>query len=133
MSRKTSETLRLPSRQAMGHPIFISVLNKTFRSCRWWANCHHQNVRVINLHRPHFSRGVPAKTAPLPLFRRSHQSPRHGIAMNVAQLFDSLLLGPDIEVIKACLPEAVRLFGATNTEGAPGLAGFARPGNGAAL
>jgi hypothetical protein len=48
--------------------------------------------------------------------------------MYVAQLFNSFVLGPNIEVIKPRLPEAIRLVGNIYTGDAPGLAGFARPG-----
>src|SRR5438445_7032850 len=45
--------------------------------------------------------------------------------MNVAKLFDSLALRPNVKIVKARLPESVR-----NHRGAPGLAALARPGNG---
>src|SRR5260370_10096175 len=42
--------------------------------------------------------------------------------MNVAKLFASLAVRPNVKVVKPCLPESVR-----NHWGAPGLAAFARP------
>ena len=51
--------------------------------------------------------------------------------MNVAQLLDSFLLGPDIEIVEPCLPEAMTLrsFVFIQTWDAPRIAGFARCGN----
>ena len=39
--------------------------------------------------------------------------------MDVAQLFNSLLLRPDVEVVEPCLPEVIRFLGTINTGGAP--------------
>ena len=49
----------------------------------------------------------------------STSPPRHRIAMNVAQLLNSLLLRPNIEIIKPRLPEAIWFSGTINTGGAP--------------
>ena len=49
--------------------------------------------------------------------------------MDVAELLDSLLFRPDIEIIEASLPKSVPVIWSIPTGGAPGLADFARPGN----
>jgi hypothetical protein len=42
------------------------------------------------------------------MLRAIHQSKRHGIAMNVAQLPGKFALAPDVEVVVAGLPERLR-------------------------
>ena len=43
-------------------------------------------------------------TAPVPLFRRQHQTADNGIAMHVTQLLQPLLLREHDEIIEAMLP-----------------------------
>lgn len=45
------------------------------------------------------------ETAPRPIFGFVHQTPPDRVAVDVAQLFDSLLVGPDVEVVIARGPE----------------------------
>ena len=40
----------------------------------------------------------------MPLLGRLHQSPRHRIALDVAQFLNPFLLRTNVEVIKSCLP-----------------------------
>jgi hypothetical protein len=72
------------------------------------ADFHYQNVGVANLHRAHFSEHIEAEAAPFPFFGRVDKSASDRVPMNVAQLLDSLLLSPDIEIIEASLPEVPR-------------------------
>src|SRR6185437_4006169 len=60
---------------------------------------------VIDANQSGFIQPVEAVTAPPPLFRRADQSALHRIVVHVAELLDSFLAGPDVEIIKACLPE----------------------------
>ncbi|PYX32706.1 MAG: hypothetical protein DMG77_02465 [Acidobacteria bacterium] len=48
---------------------------------------------------------IVAKAAPGPVFRVLDQSALHGIAVDVAQLFDALGFGPYVEVVVASLPK----------------------------
>ena len=45
------------------------------------------------------------EAAPLPIFRALHQSPLHGVPMDIAHGFDSMVLGVNQVVIVADLPE----------------------------
>ena len=55
---------------------------------------------------------VMTGAAPLPVFRVLAQSTFHRVAMDVAQLFDALVLAPYVEVVVAGLPEtACRALG----------------------
>ncbi len=51
---------------------------------------------------------ITSVAAPAPLFRRLHQSALYRIAMDVSQLFDSLVLRPNVEIIEARLPDGHR-------------------------
>jgi len=128
MSRKSGETWGTPIRPGDIYSNTNLGIEK-LRSHRTWAHRHHQNVRIVDPHRPRFSTQVPAKAAPSPLLRRLHQPPLHWISVDVPQLLDPLLLRPNVEVIKPRLPKPIRRRTSTQTWGAPGLAGFARPGS----
>ncbi len=91
------------------HTLGVTVI--TFRSRSRWSDFHYHDIRIIDPHRTYLSAQVPSKTAPAPLLRRGYQSACYRIAMDVAQLFNSLLLGPNIKVIKPRLPESVRTRG----------------------
>src|SRR5262245_51281880 len=54
--------------------------------------------------------GVASVAAPVPLFWFFHQSAFHRIAVHVAQLLNVLLLGEDVEVVEAPLPEPWRML-----------------------
>ena len=69
---------------------------------------HMQNITIIDPHQTGFAKGITSKAAPAPLFRRLHQSALYRIAMHVAQLFDSLVLRPNVEIIEARLPDGHR-------------------------
>jgi len=49
--------------------------------------------------------GIRKIAAPLPSFRSAHQSTRHRIAVDIAQLFDALAVGEYIEIVITSLPE----------------------------
>jgi hypothetical protein len=59
----------------------------------------------FNLHHSLHSGNIVTEAAPRPLLRTRHKSSPHRIAMKVPQLLDALSLGPDVEVVIACLPE----------------------------
>jgi hypothetical protein len=61
----------------------------------------------VHRDRTFLAEGVEAEAAPAPLLRALHQSARDRIAMHVAQFLDALLLGPNVEVVEARLPEAL--------------------------
>jgi hypothetical protein len=48
------------------------------------------------------------EAAPRPIFRPCHQSTLDGIAVDVTEFLNKLVLAPDIEVIVASLPEWIR-------------------------
>ena len=52
-----------------------------------------------------FSGGPVEKAAPAPVFGPFGQATSYGIAVDVANLFGEFLLGEDIEVVIAALPE----------------------------
>jgi hypothetical protein len=62
----------------------------------------------LDFHTTIFSRQIVPETRPRPMLRAIHESARHGIAMNVAQLPGKFALAPDVEVVVACLPERLR-------------------------
>jgi hypothetical protein len=59
----------------------------------------------LNFHHSFHSRKIVPEAAPRPLLRTRHQSSPHRIAMDVAQLVDSLGFAPNIEVVVSRLPE----------------------------
>ena len=71
------------------------------------------------------SRNIVKKTTPDPILRIQNQSSLHGIAMHVAQFFNSLLFAPYVEVVIGGLAHLC----ATTNEAAPSL----RLGSGQAL
>jgi hypothetical protein len=74
------------------------------RSCHAIAK---RNLRpsFVHPHRPGFVQKVETITAPTPFLRRIHQAPLYWIAMHIPQLLHALLAGPNVEVVKARLPE----------------------------
>jgi hypothetical protein len=105
MSRKGSETWGTHSfekgkknAESLGHP---STLHSSGES----TNFRHQDIGVVDFDRADLSAEIPAEAAPFPFLRRIDQPARDRIAMNVSQLLDSLLLGPDVEVVKSRLPK----------------------------
>ena len=120
----------------MGHPTPVQPRSH-HPSRRPGTDRHHQNFRVVDPHRACLSTPVPAKAAPAPLFRCGYQSTRDRIAMDIAQLLNSLSFRPHVEVVVPRLPEPMRNGRRVRRRnccgrkwGAPGLAAFARPGNG---
>lgn len=69
---------------------------------------HLQNVIIVDPHQPSLTKGIASKTTPTPVLRLQDQSPRYRIPVHVAQLFDSLLLRPNIEIVEARLPDGRR-------------------------
>jgi hypothetical protein len=59
----------------------------------------------INANQSSFLLRVKGKTAPGPVFRMSHQFSLEGIHVLVLMLLDQLGLTPDVEIVKAGLPE----------------------------
>lgn len=59
----------------------------------------------INSNQPSFLFRVKGKTTPGPVFRMSHQLSLYGIHVHVLKFLDELGLAPDIEIVKAGLPE----------------------------
>ena len=114
--RAPRETLRLRSGQALGHPIPNLQLaiqsfeprprKMIFLSC-WWIDLHHQDICIVNPYRAWLPEAIPAETAPGPLFGGLDQSSFDWVAVDVAQLFDSFVLAPDVEIVEAGLPEVV--------------------------
>src|SRR5579864_5021192 len=112
MSRKTGETWGTPItpiyRTPLSHYRLFFMDYFMIRSCRGRANRHYQNVGIVDPDWTRLSEKIITKTAPGPLLGRSHQAPRHGIPVDVSQLLDSLRVGPNVEIVKARLPETVR-------------------------
>ena len=52
--------------------------------------------------------GIMAKARPRPIPRSFNQATRNRVPAQIAQLFDALLLAPDIEVVLSHLPEGLR-------------------------
>jgi hypothetical protein len=59
----------------------------------------------FDLHRQDFPQRVVAKAAPFPFRSFSHQTPPHGIAMDLLQLLDEFKLVPNVAIVIALLPE----------------------------
>src|SRR5260221_148788 len=71
------------------------------------CNSAHPHLRLlcfIDQHWSPLSQSVMTVTAPVPLFRRQHQTADNGIAMHVTQLLHPLLLCEHDEIVKAMLP-----------------------------
>jgi hypothetical protein len=118
MSRKIGETWGTP---------LLEKPSSFIRSKSRRSNRHDQNVRVIDLHWTFLTIQVIPKAAPRPQLWRGNESALHRIAVNIPQLLDPLLLRPNVEIVKPCLPEPMWIK--RRTWGAPGLAGVARPGH----
>jgi len=79
------------------------------------SNAHLHNFSVVHPHFPLLPIQLIPKAAPWPLFRFIHQTSRHWIAMHVAQLFDALMFGSNVEVVKSRLPNVSRTSGRERT------------------
>jgi PAS domain S-box-containing protein len=81
---------------------------KLIPSC--WVRCssHHQDFSIVDAHRPCLTIAIPTKAAPRPVIRRVYQTALDRIAMHVTKFFDALVFRPNIEIIKAGLPESTR-------------------------
>jgi hypothetical protein len=65
---------------------------------------------VVDPNQSRFSVGIGSVATPPPIFRASHQSAHHRIAMHVPQLLHLFLLAPEIEIIETTLPEPAGEF-----------------------
>jgi len=61
----------------------------------------------FDLNDTRLTRQIMSKAAPGPILRALDQAASDRIAVDVAQLLDTLLLGPDIEIVVALLPEVL--------------------------
>jgi hypothetical protein len=82
-------------------------------------HAHLHKVTIIHSNQSRLSIFVVAKAAPWPLFGLLHRAPLHWIAMHVAQLLHSLVLGPHVEVIEARLAGGPCLGGRSGLGGPP--------------
>src|SRR5208283_4162542 len=64
----------------------------------------------INCNQPRLTLRVERPTAPRPVLRMAHQSARHRVAVHVVQLLSFLPVRVHVEIVKARLPEATRVF-----------------------
>jgi hypothetical protein len=69
------------------------------------SHAHQQNVSIVDADQACLAVLVMAKAAPRPLFRLLDQSALDRIEMHVAQLLNALVLGIDIEIVEARLPD----------------------------
>jgi hypothetical protein len=124
-----------PRFSASGHhgPIQLGASHLTL------CNSAHPHLRLLRFVDQHWSplfQGVMTVTAPVPLFRRQHQTADNRIAMHVTQLLHPLLLREHHEIVETMLSEVEgprRGCGTWDSNpfqnsGGPGLAGVARPG-----
>ena len=66
---------------------------------------HPQNIAIVDPHQPDLAKGIVSKAAPAPC-SGSKTNPRFtGLPCILKQFFDSLTLRPNIEIVKARLPE----------------------------
>jgi len=73
-----------------------------------WLNLHLQNFPIIDVDQTGLAKEVVAITAPAPQFRSRDQTTLHRIAMHIAEFFDAFAFGPDVEIVKAFLPDVLR-------------------------
>jgi hypothetical protein len=66
---------------------------------------HLQNIGTIDSHQTDLTGGMAWIGAPVPLLGFLDQSPLRRIAVQVAQFSDPLVLRPNIETVKAWLPD----------------------------
>jgi hypothetical protein len=59
----------------------------------------------LDFHETFDTCGVVAETAPYPVFWFCGQSAHNGIPVHIAQLFNTLPVGPDVEVIVTGVPK----------------------------
>src|SRR5207302_9742952 len=71
------------------------------------AGCERYLRPGVELHWARFIEGVGAIAAPLPIFRFLDQTASHWISMDVFELLDPFVLGPDVVVVVAACPEVV--------------------------
>jgi hypothetical protein len=96
MSRKIGETCGMPGCRdfrGLGAPR---------------TNRHYENVGVLDLNQTFFAIQIPTKAAPQPLFGCGDQSAGHGVSVDIPQLLDPFLFGPNIKIVKPRLPEVIR-------------------------
>jgi hypothetical protein len=59
----------------------------------------------LDFDRASFSGGIVVEAAPVIVFGARHKAPHDRVTVDVANLFDPFLLGVDVEVVVASLPE----------------------------
>ena len=123
LSRKSTATLFFYFSWGLAQP-FRNLFSRVPRPCRCVlcrdragnltsCNLRHNSELLplprgplrLNFHHSLNSRKIVTEAAPSPLLRTRHQSSLHRIAMDVAQLLDSLGFAPNIEVVVSRLPE----------------------------
>ena len=92
-----------PRFSASGHhgPIEHGASHLTLRNS---ADLHLRFLCFVGQHWSLLSQSVMTVTAPVPLFRRQHQTADNRIAMHVTQLLHPLVLREHDEIVEAMLP-----------------------------
>jgi hypothetical protein len=83
---------------------FLAVLREVRLFSLGGADLHLQYRPVIHPNGSRFTISIVTEAAPAPLLGFLHQSAPDRIAMNIAQLLDSLALAPNVVVIEPALP-----------------------------
>jgi hypothetical protein len=76
------------------------------RSSRLWLVF--RDTLIQNFHGALFFHGIEAGTAPFPVVLAANEAASDRVLVHVVKLFSGFLFGPDIEVVKAALPDLSR-------------------------
>src|SRR5260370_14298013 len=72
------------------------------------SDLHLEHIPLVDSHWTGLAQEIGAETAPMPEFRRGHQTALHRISMHVAKFLDGFVLGPYVEIIEPFLPDMLR-------------------------